>query len=68
MLRLSYVLFLVSGIVTGDETSSSSDTFGTSLALSGTSISILNWYTRITLSKELLLVIIEDLIVCSNGH
>ena len=50
-------------IKNGNETGSLSDVFGASLALFGTIISSLNFSPRSTLTKELLLVMIEALIV-----
>ena len=52
----------------GDETRSPSDLLGASLALYGTIISILNCYHRSTLTKALLLVMIEASSVYRNGH
>ena len=62
------VLFCVSEIATGNETSSPSDVLGDSLDLFGTTISSLDWSPRRPLNKELFSVTIEDLIYCRNGH
>ena len=67
-LPLSSVLFCVSGIVTGNETVSPSDCLGASLDIFQTIISRLNCSPMIPLTKAFLLVIIEVLVVCSNGH
>ena len=65
---LSSLLFFVSGIKNGNETNSPSDILGASLAIRGTIIPRFNGSTRSTLTKALLLFIIEALIVCRNGH
>ena len=55
--------------MTGSETGSPYDVLGASLDIFVTIISILNCSSIIPLTKDLLLlVIIEALIVCSNGH
>ena len=55
-------------IETSIETGSPYDVLGAYLALFGTTISNLNCYHRIPLTKEFLLVTIEALTVCRNGH
>ena len=62
------MLFCVFGIVTGNETGSPYDVLGDPLALRWTTISSLNCYHSIPLTKALLSVIIKVLIVCSNSH
>ena len=52
MLHLSSMLFLKSGIVTGNETGSPSDVLGDSLALCGTIIYSLSFYPRGTPNKD----------------
>ena len=68
MLPLFSIIFCVSGITTGNETSSPSDVLGASLALCGTIISILNCYPMISITKALFSVIIETLIFYGNGQ
>ena len=68
MMPPTSVLFCISGIATGNETSINYDVLGDSLALFGTIISSLNWYTRSLPTEALFLVIIEALIVCRNSH
>ena len=68
MLSLTSMLFCVSGITTGNETVSFSDVLGAYLDICGTIISSLNCYPRSLLNKVLVLVIIEVLIICSNGY
>ena len=68
MLNLSSLLFCVSGIMNVSETVSPYDAFGYSLTLSGTIISILNFYPKIPHTTEWLLFIIELLYFFMNGH
>ena len=68
LVLLSFMLSSLLWIVNGNKTGSLSDVLGDSLALYGTIISILNCSTRNPLTKSLFVVIIEDLIVCKNGH
>ena len=58
MLPLSSVLFCISGIVTGNETVSTSDVLFASLAIFGTIISIYKCSPMIPMAKSLFLVII----------
>ena len=68
MIPLSSVLFLASGIATGNETVSPSDVLGASLDLCGTIISSFNFSHSSPLTKALLSAIIEALIFFRNGH
>ena len=68
MLPLTSVSFCVSRIMTSNETGSPSGVLGDSLDICGTIVSSMNWSPRSSLIKELFLVIIEALIVCSNGY
>ena len=68
LLPLSLMISCFTYIETLNETVSPSDVLGASLALCVTIISSLNFSPRIPLTKALLLVTIEALIVCSNGH
>ena len=68
LLPLTFMLSCFSWITTGKESGSPYDVLGASLALCGTIISSLNWSPRCLLTKLLLLVIIEALIVFRNGQ
>ena len=68
LLLLSFMFSCFPWISTYNKTGSPSDVLGASLAICGTTISSLNCFTRIPLIKALLLVMIEALIVCRNGH
>ena len=68
IMTLTSVLFCVYGIVTGNGTGSTSGVLGTSFALCVTIIYRLNFSPQIPLTKALLLVIIEALFDCRNGH
>ena len=68
IIPLSSVLFCVSGITTSNGTVSTSDVLGYYLALCGTIIYIFNFSPGSPLTKALLLVIIESLIIFRNGH
>ena len=66
LLPLSFMLFCVSCIMTGNETEITSDVLGSSLDIFGTIIYILNCSPSIPIIKELFSVIIEAFIVCGN--
>ena len=68
MMILTSMLFCAFGIANGNEIGSPSYVFGASLDLCGTIIYRLNLSPRIPLTKALLSVIIEALIVFSNGY
>ena len=68
MLPLSFVLFCVSGIATGNETGSPSDFLVDYLDFFGTIIYIFNLSLRGPLTKALFLVTIEALIVFIKFH
>ena len=68
ILPLSYILCCVSGIATDNEIGSTSSVLGEYLVFFGTIISSLNFSPRSLLTKVLLSVIIEVLIICSNVH
>ena len=68
IMPLTSMLFSLSGIVTVDETVSTSDFLGSSLDLCGTIINILNFSPRSPLTKALFLVIIEVWIICRNSY
>ena len=67
MLSLSYILFCVSGIATGNENGIPYDVLGSYLDICGTTISILNCYPRIPLIKALFLVIFEAWIIIARS-
>ena len=67
-LRLSSVLFCVSGITTVNENVIPSDVLVSSLSPCGTIIYILNWSPSIPLTKLLFSFIIKALIVCSGKY
>ena len=68
MKPLSSVLSFLFGIVTGNETFTPSDVFEESLAIFRTILSRLDFYLIIPLTKALLLVITEALIIFSNRY
>ena len=68
MLPLSYVLFCVSGIVTGNQNRSPYDVLGSSLDVCGTNISRLNFSPMSPLIKSFLFAIHEALIFFRKVH
>ena len=68
LITLSFMWLCFSWIATDNETGSPSDVLGASLDLFGTIISSLNFSPSSPITKTLLSFIIEDSIICRNGH
>ena len=68
LLPLSFMFSCFTWIETGNENGSPSDVLGVYLDLCGTIIYRLNWNTRSPVTKALLLVMIEYLVVCRDVH